>query len=179
MNYPFDNDMPLHAQHPSSSSTRHQQSHMSQAPTCVIHYASINSHGNILVQIHSDQPNGQRHVQSDYVAPSSLKSFVQQLQQQHPNINILQQQTAHDANTQSVSHNDMHRLSTVASPAHNQMQNHSNTNNTLQPYDKYGSSFGACAQLADNAQVPYSNMQSSAQRMPLSGNPDPNQDPNC
>ena len=168
--------MPLHAHHPSPSSTRHQQSHTSQSPTCVIHYASINSQGNILVQIHSDQPNGQRHVQSHYVPPSSLKSFVQQLQQQHPNINIHQQKTGHDANTQSMSRNDMHmhrrRYSTVASPAQNQIQDPSNINNTLQPYDKYGSSFGACEQLADN-------VQSSAQHVPLSGNPDPDQDPNC
>ena len=181
MYHPFDNTRPIahHQQTQPTAKHQHQHQHQnvsSQTPTCVIHYASINSQGHMLVQIHHDQPNGQPHVQSQYVEPNKLKAFVQQLQKQYPNLNILQQRDGHDTNTQRL-RNDAHDSSVhIQSPPQHTLprQQPSDMNQSFQPYDQYCSSFGLCEPMNPNTPMHHTSTQVSTPMLPQQ-----NKDPNC
>lgn len=139
MNYPFDNAQPL-------TTTQQQQQQTSQhqpsttppnehgTPQCVIHSNQINHEGNVLVQVHTYQPNGQPQTQSYYVSKSDMPAFVQHHQQQHPTMHFTEQQSPqqHPPSTQQQQHPTTQQRQPSTQPT------------PFAPYDKYGSSFSSC-----------------------------------
>lgn len=129
MNYPFDNAQPLTAQAPTDTRAP-------GVPQCVIHPHQINHEGNVLVQVHTHQPNGQTHTHSYYVSRADMPAFIQQHKQQYPTMQFTEQPTSHTTQ---------------------QHQQPLTTQLPFSPYDKYGSSYSSCdasfgAPLVEDAQ---------------------------
>jgi len=148
MNYPFDNAQPLTQQsqqqsqpqtqqlqytQPQTQQLQYTQPQTQQHPMCVIHPHQINHEGNVLVQVHTHQNNGQPQTQSYYVSNADLPAFVQQHKQQFPTM-LFTKQEQPNASTHTGTH--------PPSLTHD----HASTLSTFAPYDKFDSTYSPCTE---------------------------------